>query len=317
MAKSRSADAVYEALAALRGQPATPQAIAQISQALQNKSNVVVARAAELASQLKLTDLCSDLTEAFDRFCRDSKFPDGACIARTAVARAALELHCPAESLFLAGIHQLDRDAAELRAICALGLVQVRYRGVMNELVELLVDPIPTAQIGAVRAIANTGREDAAAVLRLKVLVGDRDADVIAECFAAMIQLDASGALPFVERYLDDEQQAVRDGAALAIGASRHPTAASVLCGRFHGAMDRDFRPTLLLAISTCRTAEAMDFLIDLIRDKPPQIGAEAIEALALYRHDANLRRRLEEAIQHCDSEILKREYGRRFGTNP
>jgi hypothetical protein len=316
MAKSRGADAVYEALAALKGQPASAQVRTQIAAALAHKSNVIVARAAELAGQFKFVELCSNLAEAFERFSRDPHFPDGGCIARTALARAALEIQSPAERLFLSGIRQPGESAADLRSLCALGLVQVRYNGVMGELVDLLMDAELAARIGAVRALGNTGREDAAAVLRLKVLTGDLDSDVIGECFIAMLQLDAARSMPFVERYLDTDEDAIRDGAALAIGASRHPTAAAVLCRHFTPAIARDFRPTLFLAIATCRTAEAIDFLVGVARDKPAAIGAQAIAALALYRHDKTLRNRLQQLLKDCRSDVLDREYADQFGTN-
>ena len=314
MAKSHGADAVYEALGALRGQPPSPELRAEIAAALKHRSNVIVARAAELATQFKFAELCPEIVLAFERFSRDSDYPDAACIARLALARAALELRCPAEGLFLCGIRAAGDAALDLRILSAMGLVQVRYPGVMGELVDLLLDGRAGGRIGAVRALGATGREDAASVLRLKVHIGDLDPDVIAECFSAMLQVDASRSMAFVEQYLQEDNDAIRDGAALAIGASRHPSAVAILRRRFAARLHRGFRPTLLLAIATCRTGEAMDFLVGLIGDKPADIGAEAIAALALYRHDGALRKRVELAIEQNGSDQLSREYAARFG---
>jgi HEAT repeat protein len=317
MGKSRGADAAYEALGALRGQAPSPQVKAQIAAALKHRSNVIVARAAELASRFKFSDLCGELVEAFARFSREADYPDGACIAQTALARAALQLKCPAEGLFLSGIRQPGEAGLDLRILSAIGLVQVRYPDVMGELVDLLTDKLPPARVGAVRALGATGREDAAAVLRLKVHMGDIDPEVIGECFAAMLQVDAGGSMAFVERYLQGDDDSIRDGAALAIGASRHPSAVAILRRHFPPDSDRGFRSTLLLAIATCRTSEAMDFLISLVGDKPPDVGAEAIAALALYRHDSALRKRVELAVQNSGSDTLMREFAGRFGANP
>src|SRR4051812_18769366 len=100
MAKARGVDALYNRLAALKGQPPTPEARSQIAEALKSISNVVVEKAASLAAQMGFADLCPDLAAAFQRFMRDPNSPDRGCGAKIALARAAVDLKCPAESLF-------------------------------------------------------------------------------------------------------------------------------------------------------------------------------------------------------------------------
>ena len=323
MAKSRGADAMLETLAAIKHQSLSPQVRAQLAEALKSKFGFIVAKAAELARQFKFVDLYPELAAAFERFLHDPKFPDPGCAAKVAITRTALELDCPAEQLYLTGIRHVQMEgsfgppvdvASELRGLCALGLVQIRHRGVMPLLVDLLMDDEPTAQIGAVRALASTGREDAALLLRLKVLAGDREPDVLAECFMAMLQLAPADSMPFVERYLDAPEDSLRDGAALAIGASRLSSAVAILCSRYSFSMDRDFRPTLLLALATCRSTEAIDFLVGLIASEAPPAAGEAVAALALYRHDATLRQRVEKAVADRNSDSLSREFAFRFG---
>src|SRR5690348_10394194 len=132
MSKARSVEDVLAGIAALRGRPAGPEAREQIVTALASKANIVAAKAADIARELNVSGLCSELGEAFIRFLRDPKSADRGCAAKTAIARAALELECPEEELFRLGIRHVQMEgfgpsdvAAELRGLCALGLVQV------------------------------------------------------------------------------------------------------------------------------------------------------------------------------------------------
>lgn len=319
MAKARGVDAVMEALAALKSQPASPEVGGQIGKALDSKVNFVVAKAADLARQFKFGELCPQLTAAFDRFMAEDK----GCAAKTAIAKAALELECGAEAVFVAGVRHVQMEgsfggpvdvAAELRGLCALGLVQVRYRGMMNELVELLADREPQARTGAVRALANTGREDAALALRLKVLLGDREPDVMGECFSALLHIAPVESVSFVGRFLESPEDAVRDAAALALGASRQPASLELLKRLYVPGIDPRFRPTLFLAIATCRSPEAIEFLTSLVGEERPGAAAEAVAALGLYRHDAALRGRVAKAVKDVGSDMLAREFVKHFG---
>ncbi|HEY8665798.1 MAG TPA: hypothetical protein VIL86_03990 [Tepidisphaeraceae bacterium] len=319
MPKARGVNALFDRLAALKGKPASAESRTVIAEGLKSPANVVVEKAAKLAGELGFADLCGEFSAAFFRFMRDPKYVDRGCGAKIELARAAVDLKCPAEAMFLAGIRHVQMEgpsydaAAELRQLSALGLVQIRYPDVMNELVELLIDPVQQARIGAVRALGHTGREDAALLLRMKVLIGDRQQDVIAECFATMMELSAATQLAFVERYLDSEDVQIRDGAALAIGASRHPEAFEVLRQCFERNIDRWPQPTLLLALATCRTSAAMEFLMSLVTADRPAVAVDAIAALALYRHDPNIQVKVYAAVRDCGSDMIKSQYSKHF----
>src|SRR6185312_5862061 len=182
MPSPRGASALLERLAKLKGMPATPEARALVLLGLASRASVVVEKAAKTAAELGLTDLCPEFSAAFNRFMSDPAYVDRGCGAKTALARAAVNLKCAAaQAMFLAGIHHVQDEvvapepydsAVELRQLCAIGLVQIRYPDVMNELVQLLLDRVAQARMGAARAMAHTGREDATYVLRMKVLMG-------------------------------------------------------------------------------------------------------------------------------------------------
>ena len=315
MAKSRGVEDVLDGLAAIRGKPVTPEGRVAIIRALSSKHNFVAAKAADVARELKVRDIGAELQQSFDRFLKGDPRDKG-CAATTAIARAALELECDVGQLFNAGIRHVQREgpydapsdaAAELRGLCALGLVMVRDPHMMEKVADLLADNAPTARIGAVRALAYSGREDAALVLRFKALTGDDEPDVIAECFTALFQLAPEPSLEFVAKFLDSSDEATRENAALAIGASRRPGALEVLRGHYSPRMWPGLRATLLLAIATVRSAGAVQFLLSVVEREKPDAAVDAVRALSIFRHDQELRDKLAAIVEERGDDRMRR----------
>ena len=111
--------------------------------------------------------------------------------------------------------------AAELRGAAARGLVRMSHPQALSALAELLADPELPARIAAVRAVAYHGGDSGLPLLRLKVLSGDREPEVLSECFLAMLRISPEVSVEFVERFLDAEEAAIAESAALALGESR------------------------------------------------------------------------------------------------
>src|SRR6185436_13465161 len=186
MSKNRSVEATLASLAALRGMGSAAIA-AEVDMHLASRTNLVAAKAADLAREAGLKLLQPQLVEAFGRFMDKPAATDKGCHAKQAIAFALYELACvgsEVQEVFLAGIRHVQMEpawggssdtAAELRGTCALGLVRMAYRDVMNELVDLLMDSSHQARIMAARAIAYAGRDEGALLLRMKILAGDRD----------------------------------------------------------------------------------------------------------------------------------------------
>ncbi len=321
MSKQRGASALYDRLAALRREGATPEARSVVAEGLKNRSSVVVEKAASLAVEFNFSDLCNELSAAFTRFMRDPAYEDRGCGAKTALARAAVDLNCGADELFLEGVRLSRRrgpmpvpppdPAAELRQLCALGLVQVRHPQMMNELVELLMDRIPQARIGAVRALGQSGRDDAAMVLRLKLLTGDIDSEVTAEALLALVTISADDHLGFVAGFLSDEDEQIHAAAALAIGASRRQKGFELLRDWFEQNRGRA-QPTALIAMATCRIPAATDYLLGLV-GKSERLALDALAALAFYKHDPTLRERTRKAAEDCGNETVKSAWAKHF----
>ncbi len=115
--------------------------------------------------------------------------------------------------------------AAELRAICAMGLANTRYPGKLRALVDLLADREWQARAGAVRALAVAGSEAALLLLRFKALSGDHEPEVIADCFTGLLSAEGADAVPFVASFADSKDKDVKHAAILALGASRRADA--------------------------------------------------------------------------------------------
>src|SRR5437868_1673747 len=108
MAKSASIDQVLSKLNALKGQPASPGIAEQLAQALDQKTNLIVERAAKIASELKLAQLAPNLIRAFERFLPPGS--DKGCPAKTAIAMALYELGAEAAEVFLTGVRHVQME---------------------------------------------------------------------------------------------------------------------------------------------------------------------------------------------------------------
>jgi HEAT repeat protein len=319
------ADPVADAMArlkALRAQTLTVAGLAEVEKALKSKANIVVARAADIIREVKVAQFNPALVGAFDRFMVDPSSTDKGCPAKTSIAKALYELEAREEKLFLTGIHHRQPEgvwggssdtAAELRGICALGLVRCNYRDVMTELAELLMDPEPTCRLMAARATAYSENDAGAPLLRMKVLAGDDNSDVTGECFSALLKLTPRKSVEFVARYLDDDDDDLKQNAILALGESRLPDALTMLKERFAAELTGEARKPLILAIALTRLPQAIDFLLEVIANERPSLGAATIDTMKIYHADANIRARVLEEVEERGEPELRAAFDRVF----
>lgn len=84
-------DPVQAGLARLDDLPLrTPEGQKQIAKALASKSNLIVAKAARIASDAQWDELTGELAAALERFLKRAGEGDKGCVAMTAIARARL-----------------------------------------------------------------------------------------------------------------------------------------------------------------------------------------------------------------------------------
>lgn len=278
-----------------------------IEKYLADKHFRVVARAATLAGERALHERLPDLLSAYARFLVEPIKQDPHCIAKQAIARALVSLECQDVTFFLEGIRyqQLEPawggssdSAIDVRCSCAMGLVATGYSRAVPELTALLQDREWRARAGAARAISCGNPREAEALLRFKVLVGDAEPEVIGECFTGLLSIAPGECLPFVATYLSDDNDGVRDFAALALGESRHPGALEHLRTAWDAVYEAgDFRSVLIRAAALHRSEVAFDWLISIIEHDTPEHADVAVEALSVYERNLKLGERVQAAL--------------------
>ena len=320
MSKTRSADQLLATISALRHQPLTDASREQLRVGLASKISIIVGKAADVALELKAGGLCHAMEDAFARFMGDSPTDKG-CMAKTALARAALLLDYPADSIFRTGIRHVQKEgsfgppidvAAELRGLCGMGLAQVRAGDLVEELIDLLADKEMQARIGAVRALGMAGKPESAALVRMKIVMGDPEPAVIGECLTGLLQMTPRQALPLAKRFLSSNDEAVCAEAILALGTSKEPAAFEMLRD-FYQTAHAGVRGTLLTAIASMRLPEARAFLLGLVEHESIGAAIEVLGVMKAYRNDSVLREKLAEIAQRRGNDQLKQIVMRDF----
>jgi HEAT repeat protein len=301
-------DPVLSALAALDEVPLrTTEGLKQMAKALASKSNLVAAKAARISGDAQWAEMTEALVTAFDRFLKRGSELDKGCVALNAIARALYALDYDGIELYLAGMRHVQMEpgwggssdcAMELRAVCAMGLASTTYPHKMRELVNLLVDSEWQARSGAVRAIVAVGSETASLLLRFKALTGDKEPDVLADCFSGLLAIEGAESVPLVTSFADARNPEVREAAILALGASRRSDAIDWLKERFEGVAHLETRQCILLSLATSRTEAAIEFLLGVIREGSAQSSAMAVSAMEVNRTDRRIQEEVEKALQ-------------------
>jgi len=322
MARSRPLEDTLAAIGALRREPVTPRTIDTLREALRARSSHVVAKAAQVSGELGLRVLVADATAAFDRFLVNPVKTDPGCRAKVGVARALYELGEDPAAVFRRGVRHRQLEpvfggredtAAELRCVCALGLVRIECPDALVEIAELLADPEAPARVGAARALAYADDPAGEPLLRLRALTREPDASVLTETLSALLSLAPGRSLGFVERLLDHPDAATQEAAAVALGTSRLRDALPVLRGWWDRTSDVDLRRTGLLAIAMLRHDDAIAFLLAQVAGGTGPDARDAIAALATYRHDDALRARVEAAVEQRSDVDLRPAFAGSF----
>jgi len=314
-ARRRRADPLAETLAELRAVRADPHAeesLAALRRALAHESAHAVQRAAEIVRDFELGALEPELVAAFPRFLVDLPRRDAGCVAKTAIVEALAHLGSEAPEVFLAGVRHVQKEpsfgppvdtAAGLRGACGMGLVRIAHGAAYELMAELLADPEERTRTVAAEALGYGGSELGAPLLRLKLLLGDREPRVLGACFASLLQIAPAASLPFVARFLEAPLDEVRELAALALGESQQPAVLPLLVAFQQRARAPEALRAGLLAISLLRSEAALDHLIGLVEEAPARIAREALHALRIHRERPGLVERLRAAAASRDAD--------------
>lgn len=309
-------------LAALKNEAAGPAVAAELKVFLKNRSNLVVAKAAKLVCRAHAMELIPDLVAAFHRFMQNPSKLDKGCAAATEIVGALYELDYAEPEVYLLGIHHVQMEgsfgppvdaAAKLRGVSALALARTRYPVALDEIVSLLVDEWPEARIGAVRAMAVSGGPAGALLLKLKILTGESEPDVLAECFSGLLTVAPESSLPFVAGFSDSENIAVAEAALLALGSSRLPEALDLLKARWEKTAGSPLRKTVLLAIAMIRSDAAIEFLLALLAECTPIMARDVLAGLALFRDNEKVRTQVESVVEQRNEKSVREIFAQEF----
>ena len=309
---SRKIEEKLDRLSLLRQADRT-EAIAGLRTALADRANVVVAKAAKIAGELELQDLTPDLVCAFDRLFEKPVETDPQCWGKNAIAVTLRDFGYQSAAPFLRGLRHIQMEpvwggredtAQVLRAACCAALPQcadLTRDEVVRHLIDALTDISDKVRVDAARSIEHMGGADCALLLRLKARIGDKEGHVTGQAFESLLRLERDGAIPFVAEFLDSDDDEICAEAALALGSSRLPEALSILKKAWKRAPHWSQKQVFLRGLSASRLPEAIEFLLDLLKSGREAEAAQALDALALHRDSADIKRMVEEAITGKD----------------
>jgi HEAT repeat protein len=303
-----------EALASLRASP-PDAAVEPLRKALKDRSNYLVSKAAALAGELRLTALIPDLLHAFDRFMLDPAKTDPQCWAKNSIAKTLKDLNYDDPAVFLRGIGHVQMEAVwgtsvdtalTLRGACALALVACTLdrQSILTRLVDLLADETPV-RCDSIRAIGQLPGHDSALLLRLKALLGDKEAGVTGLCFDVLLEISSADSVPFVARFFAAKNPEVRVEAAAALATSREPQAIEALKQCFTGSADTELKTAILQSLAGARQGAGAEFLLSVIDESAPEHAALAVESLASGRFREEFRERVEASVRRRGIDAL------------
>jgi hypothetical protein len=194
-------------------------------------------------------------------------------------------------------------------------LLRTHYADALPEVVQLLVDREPAARIGAIRALGINGGEAGVLLLRLKVLTGDAEPAVLAECFAALLAASPDKSVGFVAKYIEAANEATAEAATLALGESRLPLAYEVLKETWNRTALLSEKKILLASMAASRLDDAIAFLLSQVDSASAQTAAYAVEALSIYRHNERVSKSVRNAALARREKAIIEAYRRGFGS--
>ncbi len=325
MAKRITLEQRLVELGALRSDPQSEQTQLALRHALDMKNNLVVARAAELAGEFVLRELTDALVAGFERLTNGGYEKDKGCRAKAAVVDALQQIGAPEDGVFLRGAKHVQMEpvwggrtdtAGPLRSASAIGLVRMNHPESLLVLADLLADPLAPVRADAARTIAYRGAAYGLPLLRMRIKIGDDEMNVITECALAMLQLDPGSSMDVIREMYEGNDPLRSESAVLALGQSRLPEALALLKNWWLACEVREMRKTLLLSTAMLRRDDATVFLLATISDGRQNDACDAVDALAIYKHDEHLKEQAIEASKTAENPEVSRYAASIFGVD-
>ena len=306
-------------LAALRAlDPTAPKSADELRKVLRSKRGLLIAVVAKLVEEHRLEALVEDLAACFETLVGDGSKIDPGCRGKLAIAQALIALEEWDARVFVAGLTIVQREgppgergappedtAPALRGLCGLAHVHFYRSNALDVLAALLVDQEGNARLAAAQGFGNSGRTDATAVLRYKLLLDNEEhPEVIAQCFDSLFVLAREETVPFAFAMLDGDG-ANAEAAALALGSARIATATPPLAAWCEQCRPEQRHRVGYVALALLRTDEANAVLLAAIRDGGSN-AVPAARALATFKDDAAIAASVRAAIADVDAKTRK-----------
>jgi hypothetical protein len=280
---------------ALAADPAGDAALGVLRGALAERSSHAVAAAARHIGRHEIAALGGAMADAYARIAPLQAKQDPGCAAKLALIEALSALDHPDPDPFVHGMRHVQLEpsfgppvdtAVSLRGASLMALVGLSHPDAPVWIGEMLADPEPRCRSAAARCAA-AWRDPVLgqALLRLRVLAGEEEPEVLADCFEALVSLDGTDAVEWVCGKLQGDD-VVSESAALALGAGRIEAALPRLVGFWSAARTADTRRVALVAIGLLRTDAALAHLLEVVETGSGEDAAHALEAASVFRHD-------------------------------
>lgn len=179
-------------------------------------------------------------------------------------------------------LNRLENGSASERVIAAWALGEIAHAGAEAKLREALDDPNANVRANVVGALFKLQPADWVDVLARGL--ADRDPFVQQSTLSQMPDLTPPALVaPISELLVEPEDEAVRIGAADALGGARGDKVVKALA---RGADDtaKDVRVHVAFALGKIENSTAVPVLASLLQDESWEVRANAVQALGKYR---------------------------------
>ncbi|HEY9126242.1 MAG TPA: HEAT repeat domain-containing protein [Acidobacteriaceae bacterium] len=314
-------------LEGMHGRELAAEDVEQLRKLLGASNNFVVSKAAKRVADAGLTQLMAEVLAAYGRFFADPVKSDPQCWAKTELAKALVKFECQDAEVFIRGMRHVQEEpvwggqsdtAGALRAACTHALVachSLSNARLLDLLLEPLVDKDKIVRMEAARAIGHAGGMSAALVLKLRVMVGRDEPEVMGACFSALLAMDAdehAPAIALVAGFLDKDDDEVAGEAAFALAETHVQAALAALIARRQKGASSWLYSVLDHAIALTRLAEGVDFLLALL-ERDPRHAESVLEAISRVHSSDEVREQVKAAVARADSSRASQAYWQFF----
>ncbi|MGA1868378.1 MAG: HEAT repeat domain-containing protein [bacterium] len=303
--------------------PSLDNVVSELSTTLCSTQNILVAKAAKVAEKRHCMALIPELVAAFNHFISNPAKADPGCLAKMAVVKALDTLYYDDDDdVFLRGVHYVQMEpvyggrvdtAADLRGKSALALARIEHPEILFILTSLLMDPEAQARSDAVSALTYLCRTESELLLRMKIMSGDSEQDVIRECLSGLMHINPERSMNFVAGFLTSKDPMMIEDAALALGESKEAEALKILCKQREHTVISTMRDLFIVPIALTKRGEAFDYLVNIIRNEHYKSAITAVKALRIFANSPEQCLRIKQAVELHDNKLLSEAYNETF----